>query len=125
MLTGGHINDFHFTCGDKIGLNVRKRVRFKYLDCTDSFVEASNDVWKTKACVVLLQKSYKNTNFRLRKNVSDLINKCKHSCPCLKARISSIEIYLQSQHLNLQSEPTEVHLQRNCYYNMPDQQVET
>ena len=54
----------------KIGLNVRKRVRFKYLDCTDSFVEASNDVWKTKACVVLLQKSYKNTNFRLRKNVS-------------------------------------------------------
>ena len=71
MLTGGHINDFHFTCGDTIGLNVRKRVSFKYLDCTDSFVEASNDVWKTKACVVVLQKSYKNTNFRLRKNVSE------------------------------------------------------
>ena len=26
MLKGGHINDFHFTCGDKVGLNVRKRV---------------------------------------------------------------------------------------------------
>ena len=71
MLKGGHINDFHFTCGDKVGLNVRKRVSFKYIDYTDSFVEASNGVWKTKTCVVLLQKSYKNTNFRLRRNVSE------------------------------------------------------
>ena len=44
MLKGGHINDFHFTCGDKVGLNVRKRVSFKYIDYTDSFVEASNGV---------------------------------------------------------------------------------
>ena len=48
MLKGDHINDFQFTCGDKVGLNVRKRVSFKYIDYTDSFVEASNGVWKTK-----------------------------------------------------------------------------
>ena len=52
MLKGGHINDFHCTCGDEVGLNVRKRVSFKYIDYTDSFVEASNGVWKTKTCVV-------------------------------------------------------------------------
>ena len=51
-------------------------------------------------------------------------NKCKYSCPWLKGRILSIETYPQSQHLNLQSQPTKVHLQRNCYY-IQFQQVES
>ena len=72
MLIGGHINDFHFTCGDKIGLNVRTRDIFESLDYIDSFVESSNDLWETKACVVVLQHRYKYTNFLLRKNVSVL-----------------------------------------------------
>ena len=105
MLIGGHINDFHFTCGDKIGLNVRTRDSFESLDYIDSFVESSNDLWETKACVVVLQHRYKYTNFLLRKNVSVLKNKCKHSCPWLKGHIFCIVTYPQSQLLNVQSEP--------------------
>ena len=67
MLKGGHINDFHFTCGDKVGLNVRKRVSFKYIDYTDSFVEASNGVWKTKTVLFFCKRVTKTQTFDLEK----------------------------------------------------------
>ena len=67
MLIRDHINDFHFTWGDKIGFNLRMRVSFKCIDYTDTFVEGSNNDWKTKSWVDLLQHRYKNTNFLIRK----------------------------------------------------------
>ena len=67
MLIGCHINDFHFTCGVKIGFNLRMLVSFKCIDYTETFVEGSNNVWKTKSWVDLLQHRYKNTNFLHRK----------------------------------------------------------
>ena len=54
MLIGGHINYFHYTCGDKIGFNVRTPVSFKCIDYIGTFVLGSNNVWKIKYWVVLM-----------------------------------------------------------------------